>query len=593
MHKIKIYIREMALLTCFSIIICMTMNVRTADASKKAYGYLYFYTIDGEVIEKLGMKMLVGRDYTFPDPDGYKYNGYEDGEGNLIYNEHKDEVRGIEWVMLDPDGEPTSDRYKYGDKVTVREGEMRFRVVSDNPVLTGENLLTTNSHDHVFLTFYSQNGQEIDSLDTEMFKTDIYEFKDPDGYTDSNGPLNGKGVYWMITDETGKKYLVNKGDKKTFEPGYYDVKVVTDDPVRINFYYPESSDGESTLQNPNTNEAVFSGSLYDSFEARVGDTISLYKNLGTLAMDYRVFKGWREDHEGFIDDDDTDLYSGGASFKIFDSYDGELNFHAIYEEDEDAFDPYARDANGNEHGNVSEKKVFVDVNDINNAAVHGYEAYIDSAGKISRRNSSTLINSNLVIKGTPGTIFERKNFTSLKSGGDKNNPEDYELDKYGNPIDESLLKDNLQINDVLRQDDSALYMDIIGNSMIYYKKLSPEHRIELAYRRYSSAQTDSFATIVKGWDDKMIDRYLAIEFALLKGKYPTDGEDLLECVNDTYKNGDSIIWKNTYLSEKAYKKILKYKKIWTGWLDEYSDGLYEEYLNLEGKGTGGRVRSSV
>jgi len=585
--RFKNFIRRISMLTCLTLIVCLILGTRDVSAAKKEYGYLYFYTIDSEEIEKLETKMLVGRTFTFPDPEKYKYLGYEDGEGNILFNEHNDEVHGIEWVEINKDGEPTSRTYKAGDVVQIKEGEMRFRVVSDNPTLTGENLISASSRDHVFLNFYTQNGEEIESLSKEIFKTDIYEFKDPDDYRDSDGPLNGKGIYWSITDEDDNKYLVNKGDKKTFEPGYYDIKVITDDPVTVNFYYPESADGEDLLQNANTNESVYSGSLYKSFEAKVGDTITLYKSLGTLAMDYRVFKGWWEEHEGTEDDDSARLYNGGGTYKIFDNDGYGLGFHAVYEEDEDAFDPFERDANGNEHGNVSESKIFVNVDDINEAVAHGYEAYIDSTGRVTRNNAAVQINEDVVIKGTPGKIKERKDFTSLKEGGDKNNPEDYELDKYGNPIEESPLKDDLQINDVLRQDDSAYYMDIIGNSMIYYNKLTPEHRIELAYRRYSSAQTESYANILKSWDANKIERFIAINFALLKGSYPAEGEDLIECVADEYKGSDSIIWKSEYLNEKAYRKLVQLKKIWTGWLDEYSDGLYEEYLAKEGKGSSG------
>ncbi len=590
--RLKNLLRKISILTCLTLIVCLLIGTRDASAAKKEYGYLYFYTIDSEEIEKLDTKVLVGRIFSLPDPEKYKYLEYDDGEGNILFNEHKDEVHGIAWVELNKDGEPTGKTYKAGETVEIKEGEMRFRVVSDNPTLTGENLISTSSRDHVFLNFYTQNGEEIESLAKEIFKTDIYAFEDPDSYRDSNGPLTGKGIYWLITDEDDNKYLVNKGDKKTFEPGYYDIKVITDDPVTVNFYYPESADGEDLLQNANTNESVYSGSLYASFEAKVGDTITLYKSLGTLAMDYRVFKGWREEHEGTEDDDSARLYSGGGSYKIYDNDGYGLGFHAVYEEDEDAFDPFARDANGNEHGNVSGDKVFVNVEDINNAVAHGYEAYIDSQGRVARNNAAVRINEDVVIKGTPGKIKERKDLTSLKEGGDKNNPEDYELDKYGIKMEDSPLKDELKINDVLRQDDSAYYMDIIGNSMIYYSKLTPEHRIELAYRRYTTAQTESFATIVRTWDERMINRFVAINLALLKGTYPTEGEDLLADVADEYKGSDSIEWKSEYMNEKAYKEMLQFKKIWTGWMDEYNDGLYEEYLEMEGKGTsGGKVKS--
>lgn len=582
--RISKLIREIALLSCLSILVCLFIGTRDVNAAKKVYGYLYFYTLDSEEIPKLKAKVLVGQEFTFPDPDKYKYNGYKDGEGKIVYNEHNSEVTGIEWVKLDKDGNPTTEKYQQGDKYKVTEGETMFRVGSDDPALTQENLMTTNSKDHVFLTFYSQNGNEIESLATELFKTEVYEFLDPDEYTDVEGPLTGKGIYWCITDENDKKYLVNKGDRKTFEPGYYDVRIITDDPVKVRFYYPESADGESTLQNPNTGAEVYSMSLYDEYEAKVGDTIHLYKSLGTLAMDQRVFKGWSEDHE-----EGDKLYAGGSSFKIMENYMDGLGFRAYYEVDEN-FDPYAKDENGKEIEKDPDK-VFIDVQDINDTVGHGYQAYIDSTGKIQRKTTATKINNDVVVYGTPGKIKERKDFTSLKEGGDKNNAKDYKLDKYGNKIEESPLKDTLAINDVLRQDDAAMYMDIIGNSMIYYSNLTPEHRIELAYRRYSAAQTESFATLLKNWDKETTERYIAIEFALLKGTYPSEGEDLIKDVADEYKSGDKIIWKNSYLMESAYKKLLPLKKIWTGWMDTYTDGLYEEYLEKEGKG-GGNVKDA-
>lgn len=141
-------------------------------------------------------------------------------------------------------------------------------------------------------------------------------------------------------------------------------------------------------------------------------------------------------------------------------------------------------------------------------------------------------------------------------------------------MEESSLEP--KINNVLRQDHSAMYMDVYGNAFVYYSQLSRKDNLLLAYDRLSLGKTDSWVKNISGWDTEMVCRFEAIEFALLKGTYPVDGEEL----------APGAFWKKEYLSKKAFDQLKPYKKAWGGWLDRYDDGLLEQY---KGQSQGGGI----
>ena len=536
-----------------------------AYADESYYSYLYFYTIDGEEIEDLTKKIKAGKEYEFEDPDLYKYLPYEDEDGNIIYNELNDQVTGLYWEE-ELDGSDLG-QYKAGDVASFSSGDHFFRVKSDNPALTGENLIDTPSSEHAYLYFYSSDFDPIDELEKELYEDDEFTFPDPNDYVhiedgDNNGEsgLDGNGIYWACTDENEKKYLFKKGDKCKFKPGDYEFHVVTDDPVTVTFHYPlDITTYISTDNNP--------GETYDVEEVKVGDKINLKKSLGAIVWG-ATFKGWNE--MNFEDSDE--LFKGGASYQIMDNVD--LDFFAVYEEDDD-WDPFAKDENGKTH-EEDEEEIIVDVGKVNEAAGVGFGAYVDSSGNLQRAGNGNQINSNVKINGIPGSIKEEGWLSGMKDKkGDPNDPENYDLDNYGRDIEDSNLP--IEINNVLRQNDSAYYMDVYGNSFIYYSNMSRENNISLAYERLKLGKTDSWARNTEDLDSETIKRFEAIEFALIKGKYPAEGEDLLASVDPSIKGSDTLIWKNSYMSEKAFKRLLPYKKMWHGWYDKYNDGLYEKY----------------
>ena len=541
-----------------------------AYADESYYSYLYFYTIDGEEIEDLTKKIKAGKEYEFEDPDLYKYLPYEDEDGNIIYNELNDQVTGLYWEE-ELDGSDLG-QYKAGDVASFSSGDHFFRVKSDNPALTGENLIDTPSSEHAYLYFYSSDFDPIDELEKELYEDDEFTFPDPNDYVhiedgDNNGEsgLDGNGIYWACTDENEKKYLFKKGDKCKFKPGDYEFHVVTDDPVTVTFHYPlDITTYISTDNNP--------GETYDVEEVKVGDKINLKKSLGAIVWG-ATFKGWNE--MNFEDSDE--LFKGGASYQIMDNVD--LDFFAVYEEDDD-WDPFAKDENGKTH-EEDEEEIIVDVGKVNEAAGVGFGAYVDSSGNLQRAGNGNQINNNVKINGIPGLIKEEGWLSGMKDKkGDPNDPENYDLDNYGRDIEDSNLP--IEINNVLRQNDSAYYMDVYGNSFIYYSNMSRENNISLAYERLKLGKTDSWARNTEDLDSETIKRFEAIEFALIKGKYPAEGEDLLASVDPSIKGSDTLIWKNSYMSEKAFKRLLPYKKMWHGWYDKYNDGLYEKYKNNSG-----------
>ena len=560
-------------LTYVFIFLCMfcfcTWNPLNAQAVPKERAYLYFFTIDGEPIDELEKRISEKKEYTFVNPDPHKYLPIEEGD-ELVYPELFYQVTGIEWEEKDSDGRHIK-TYKEGDVFQWSAGDHFFYVKSDNPVLTGENTIDLTYEEQAHLYFCNANGDEIYSLEKNISPKDTYTFEDPEPYTylfesgedvegeeDPSDTLSGKGIYWYCMDDNDKEYLFAKGDTATFRPGDYYFYVVTDDPVQVNFYYPIDIDTYYT-------EDDKSGAIYATIESKVGETIQLKKSLGALIWE-STFQGWEEEYS-------EREYRGGASCRIMQNRD--LNFFAIYEYDEN-WNPNAVDQNTGEKVDKKEEINIADLDKINEAAGAGYGVEIDAEGILRRTGTQVKINSNVQLKGIPGTIKRQNHLSSLKPGGDPNNPADYKKDKYGNKIEDSKLP--VEINNVLRQDDSAMYMDVYGNSFVYYSNLTRKNNLLLAYDRLSLAKTGSWVQVTSNWDKEVMQRFEAIEFALLSGKYPKEGEELVP----------GVTWKNSYMSKKAFDELKNYKSLWQGWYSTYDDGLFEKY-----KGSSGTVVGSL
>lgn len=550
-------------------------QVTYADNNEREYAYLYFYTIDGEEIDELEKRVRIksdglSKEYEFKDPNEYRYLPQEGVDGEMIYSEFYDQVKGLYWEEETDDGD--LGQYEAGAIERFTPGEHYFRVKSDNPALTGENLIDTPSSEHAYLYFYSADYEEIEELEKELTEEDEYTMPDPAEYThiesgDDESELSGNGIYWACTDQDDERYLFEAGDKVKFKPGDYEFHVVTDDPVTIRFGYPIDVPTYFVVDKT-------PGELYVEIEAVPGETIQLKRGLGAILWGCD-FEGWNEVNY----EDDDKIFDGGESYRIMDNVD--LSFYAVYEENDD-WDMNAVDENTGLEPEESEEQLIVDVDAVNEAAGAGYGAYINSSGQLSR-GGNTKINDKTDVKGIPGEIEEKDYLSSLKDPeADPNNPENYTKDKYGRDMEESDLPK--EINNVLRQDDSAMYMDVYGNAFVYYSDLSREDNMSLALARLKEGKTDSWVINVDDWDTEIINRFEAIEFALLKGEYPQEGEDLFENLDPEVVNGETLIWKNSYISESAFKKLLPYKKIWGGWYDEYHDGLYEKY---KGKSDGG------
>ena len=513
------------------------LPLSTAAHASNQLVYLSFYTVDDEEITELRKRIRENKEYTFKDPNDYRYLPYEDADGNLIYDERYDKIRGISWEGTDEAGNVTT--YHAGDKVTFTAGSHTIRVKSDNPVLTGENLLNTSKSERAYLNFYTTDGIEIEELAAVLSEKDEYTFPDPAGYhsrysnTGDGNETTGKGTFWGCTDDD-KHYLFEAGDNCRFKRGYYDFYIKTDAPVTITFYYPIEYDTYFTA------DYASPGEIYHTQEARVGDTISLKKSLGALIWE-STFKGWREMN---LDYEEDILYSGGGTYRITDNVD--LAFYAVYEYDEN-WDMDAADENKTseelDQSGLKEGDLLVDVNEINSAAGVGYGAYIDTGG-VLRHTGGT---------GIKGTIKRQSWLTPLVSpDADPLEPGSYLYDKYGVPLAESSLLPEL--NNVLRQDDSALFMDVYGNSFIYYSQLTRQNNMMLAAERLAAGKTDSWVRNSRAWDEEAIHRFEAIEFALLKNEYPREGEEL----------APGLFWKSEYMSERAYRRLKPYKQIWRG-----------------------------
>lgn len=545
-------------------------------SEEKVYAYLYFYTIDGEEIEELEKKVRIrsdglSKEYEFNDPNVYRYLPQEGADGELVYSEFYDQVKGIYWEEETGDGD--LGQYKSGDSARFKPGEHYFRVKSDNPALTGENLIDTPNSEHAYLYFYSSDFEDIVELEKELTKEDEYTMPDPDDYvhlesSNEESGLTGKGIYWACTDENEKKYLFKAGDKCKFKQGVYEFHVVTDDPVTVKFCYPINVPTYfSTDHTP--------GELYAEMQAKVGETIQLKRGLGAILWGCD-FEGWNE----YNYEDPDELFAGGRSYRIMENAD--LTFYAVYEEN-DNWNINAVDENTGLSPDQEKEELIVDVDSVNEAAGAGYGAYIDSTGKLQRIGGTKKINNHTVLNGISGEIDSKDWLTSLKTpDADPKDPENYTQDRYGRKFEDSNLPK--EINNVLKQDSSAMYMDVYGNAFVYYSDLSREDNMSIALARLREGKTDSWVKNIQNWDQEMISRFEAIEFALLKGEYPKDGEDLFAGLDPEVVNGEQLIWKSSYMSESAFKKLLPYKKIWSGWYDVYTDGLYEKYKGDTGGG---------
>lgn len=556
--------------------IIQPITTYATESNTNNRAYLYFYTVDGEEIEELTKRVSKKKGYTFKDPDTYKYLPAENG-GEEVYPELYYQVTGIHWEEKDEDGNAVK-TYVEGDMFEWSEGNHYFYVKTDSPNLTGENTMDLNYNEQAHLYFCNVDGSEIYSLQQDLSTKDDFTFPDPadyaywfeneegeEGESIESDEYSGRGTHWYCMDDHGKEYLFKNGDKCKFKAGEYYFYARTDDPVQVTFYYPFEYDGDFITDD-------CPGSVYATLETKVGERIQLKKSLGALIWE-NTFQGWEEVNYG-----GGEIFSGGSQYQVMNN--GDLDFFAIYEYDED-WNPDAIDENKSAdelNQEKSEEELIVDIDKINEAAGAGYGAYIDSNGKLQKTSGKIKVNGSVNLYGIPGTIKKDTTLSPLKPGVDTNdpdsykNPENYKKDKYGNDMEDSKLE--AEINNVLRQDDSALYMDVYGNAFVYYSQLSRDANMQLALERLTEGKTDSWVKNVQNWDTEVINRFEAIEFALLKGTYPEDGEELVS----------GVTWKNSYMSKKAYDQLINCKKVWNGWLDSYDDGLYEKYSGQVGNG---------
>ena len=560
-----------ALLSCWCIFFSKATYAESSDLSKTAY--LYFYTVDGEEITKLQKQIGSKKTYAFKNPDEWKYLPVNPDSKEKVYPELYYQVTGTHWAEVNENGN-TIKEYKQGDAFQWSAGNHYFYVKTDNPVLTGENTVTISFDHQVHLYFQNVNGDEIYSLAKSIAPKDEYTFENPADYAylfesgddadatsetiESNEGLTGNGIGWYCMDDNDKEYFFKEGMKAKFKEGEYYFTVVTDDPVTITQYYP--------IDVPTYYVTEQEGGVYSTETVIPGETVTLKKSLGALIWE-ATMKGWEEEESG-------ELYDCGDTYKVMRNKN--VNFYAYYEYDED-WDPNAVDENTGEKAGKKEEINVADIGAINEAAGAGYNVTIDAAGLLKRTGNRTNVNPDVAIEGIPGRIKKRSTSSSLKYGGDEKNPEDYTKDKYGNNVEDSNLP--VEINSVLKQDDSALYMDVYGNSMVYYSDLTRKNNLLLAIDRLSLGKTDSWVNNVSNWDSESIKRFEAVEFALLCGAYP-DTQEVKDALAEV-----GIEWNDSYCSKSAFNKMLPFKKIWTGWYDTYTDGLHEKYKSQDENGT--------
>lgn len=572
------------LFSCIAACVILLFQITPAFAAAKAdtgYAYLYFYTIDGDEISALEKKVKTGKSYTFKDPNDYKYIVYKDGD-TIIRGENDDlydTVTGIEW-WDETDTEHIS-KYKSGQTISFdKAGEYYFRVHTDNSAITGENIAIAKEKDMVYLSFYDENmdpietGEDEYTFDTRITTKDTFTFPDPKSVCDN-------GIYWACTSDNGtkkKSYLFKAGEKVSFNAGDYEFHVATSDPVEISYYYPFGNI---------VTDGVEPGDQYgQTITAKVGDTITLYKSPGAVVWGC-TFKGWIDDNS-----EDEKTYSGGASFKIMDN--GIAHLSMIYEEDEN-WDPYAKDLNGD----VKRKSLMNTSENVNKIGGTGYDTYIDESGRLASKYTPKKVNSNTTLYGIPSTYNADDQLTSLKKGTDSKDVENYAKDRYGYKMEDSKITDpNLQ--DVLKQDNSAYMMDVYGNSMMYHSDLSRLDDMCVAWIRLYEMKNSvpDFATKIQSWDAEEINRFEAIEFALISQEYPGKKNSLYSRFNsndadviaakakgtDFAPIADAKLpeWKDEYLSEKAFNMLKYTKTLFSGWADTYEDGVYEAYKGTDG-----------
>lgn len=557
-----------------TVILLFGGNFRVYAVTQKTE--LFFYTVDGEELEKLHQTVRSDAEYTFLDPDRYKYLPYgEDADGKEIYPENNDLVKGLYWQEV-TENDVFLERYTAGTVHRFSPGKHYFYVKTDDPIKTGENSLHTTQRDRVFVYFSTALFYPVDSLDTRFTTYDTFTFPDPDAYAmvpEENGhgySGTGHGIYWSGEDDRGKRYLFKAGDKVRFNRGGdYEFHVVTDDPVSITFRYPMK---EMMVD-------IAEGEVYRQLTARPGDSFNVLRSLGAIIWG-ESFTGWEEYNCLF------ETYTAGQQLTVYDNQD--LNFYAVYEDDED-WDPEASDDNIGRapRDETGERVITVDVGELNEQAGIGFDAYVTADGKVVRKNGNNRVNEKVTVTGVPGEIGGSEKtqdtaLTSLSEGGDPKDPGSYKRDKYGR--DASVSNIASTINGVLRQDDSAFYMDIYGNAMIYHDTCSRLFDMAVAYRRLKAGKNDSFLLALGSWDAEFVNRYEAIEFALLSGQYPGDAGSVYSQFNSNDNAVKQVkisagltgeerlpVWKDSYLSREAFQSLAVYKKLWKGWYDEYAD----------------------
>ena len=567
-------------------------------ATQKAH--LYFYDIDGKKITSLTQKLKYenGRIYT-SDDENFKMPDPNDKTNVEKFNTDIITVNAIGWLDAD-----TGKRYKAGDKFTFTEGDHHLYVRTDSPQVTNEDSIVANEEELVHVVFHNRNGEEIEVLQKDVPQGTKITMPDPDKYDDWDTSENkegesfdseeGKGIKWYCETEKGK-YLYDKDTEIEFgKIDTYDFYIRTDKPVEISFFYPfgteddDEDEGDLTYFASTKHNA---GELYKTVTAKVGDKIETPKSFGAVVWN-GTFKGWKYTS----DEGDDTIYKKNEKITIYDN--NSMDIFAYYQYDEN-WDINAPNENGDDDnavkGGDTGRLSNFNAESMSQKGGSGFNVNIvttdekDENGNVIASKQTAVIvggkdrvNKDVSVNGIKGRIKENTNLnSSIKDPkGDKNDPANYKLDKYGNKVEESQFED-IGINEVLRQDDSAMYMDFYGNSFVYYPALSREDNMKLAQERLTAGKTASFAENIKNWDIEMVNRFEAIEYALLLGKYPSQGQVLMKDIN----GNPEVTWDESYMNKQAFNKLLNYRKTWNGWYDIYDDGLYEKYKGTSSNNT--------
>ncbi len=551
---------------------------------------LYFYDIDGEKIASLTQKLKYkdGHIYTNNEEE-FKIPNPKDKTNVEKFNTDTITVNAIGWLDAD-----TGKRYKAGDKFTFTEGDHHLYVRTDSPQITNEDSIVNNEEDLIHVVFHNRDGEEIEILQKDVPKGTEITIPDPNKYDDWDTSENkegksfdnydGKGIYWYCETEN-KKYLFEK-DKviQLSKTDIYDFYIRTDKEVKIKFFYPfgtEDDDEENGDQTYFSSTSHNEGELYKTITAKVGDEIEVPKSFGAIIWN-GTFNGWK-----YTTDEGEDIIiKKNQKFKLYSNNDLEIFAYYTYDEN---WDPNAPNENGDDNEEIKKSDTGqlanFNVESMANAGGSGF--YVNVTTDANSRQKANIIggkkrvNGDISINGIQGTINKNDNLNSsiIDPKGDRNDPKNYKLDKYGNKIEDSKYED-IGINEVLRQDDSAMYMDFYGNAFVYYKDISRENNIKIAQERLTAGKTASFAENIKDWDIQMVNRFEAIEYALLLGKYPSQGQVLVTGLDGNAE----VTWDNSYMNKSTYNKLLNYRKTWNGWYDTYNDGLHEKYKSTNSSG---------